>query len=242
MADVRSGCLHGLSVDPCGDGRGGRSKGSCSGHHKCRAVYRRRERLRAFGRQLVVCRLEKIEAFYVQFDLSGTVAGLPWSANIGGRYVHTKETSHGYTHQLVDLLPIQGDPSEFNPVFADNGQLLYVSASHSYNNFLPSANFKLNITDQIIARAAVSRSLTRPDMYDLRPVINYNVLRPGEMQASGGSPDLRPYLSDNYDLFLEWYYSRASYATNKTNRKNNKNNNSNAYTNLPQHIGNSQNI
>ena len=118
---------------------------------------------------------EKIESFYVQFDLGGTVAGLPWSANIGGRYVHTKETSHGYTQELEDLLPIQGDPSEFNPVYANGGQLLYVSASHTYNNFLPSANFKLNITDQLIARAAVSRSLTRPDMYDLRPVINYSV-------------------------------------------------------------------
>jgi iron complex outermembrane recepter protein len=185
---------------------------------------------------------EKIESFYVQFDLGGTVAGLPWSANIGGRYVHTKETSHGYTQELEDLLPIQGDPSEFNPVYANAGELLYVSASHTYNNFLPSANFKLNITDQIIARAAVSRSLTRPDMYDLRPVINYNVLRPGEMQASGGNPDLKPYLSDNYDLSLEWYFSRSSYASIGGFRKNIKDFVSNAYSNLPQHIINSQGI
>ncbi|HEY2399693.1 MAG TPA: TonB-dependent receptor [Steroidobacteraceae bacterium] len=185
---------------------------------------------------------EKIESFYVQFDLGGTVAGLPWSANVGGRYVHTKETSHGYTQELTDLLPIQGDPSEFNPVYANAGELLYVSASHSYNNFLPSANFKLNITDQIIARAAVSRSLTRPDMYDLRPVINYNVLRPGEMQASGGNPDLKPYKSDNYDLSLEWYFSRSSYASIGGFRKNIKDFVSNAYSNLPQHIVNSQNI
>jgi len=185
---------------------------------------------------------EKVEAFYVQFDLSGTLAGLPWSGNIGGRYVHTKETSHGYTRVLVDLLPIQGDPSEYNPVFANSGQLLYVSASHSYNNFLPSLNFRLNLTDQIIARAAVSRSLTRPDMYDLRPVINYNVLRPGEMQASGGNPDLKPYLSDNYDLSLEWYFAPASYASIGGFRKNIKDFVSNAYSNLPQHIVNSQNL
>ena len=38
---------------------------------------------------------EKVDAFYVQFDMGGTLAGLPWSGNIGGRYVHTKETSHG---------------------------------------------------------------------------------------------------------------------------------------------------
>ena len=185
---------------------------------------------------------EKIEAFYVQFDLGGTVAGLPWSGNIGGRYVHTKETSHGYTQVLTDLLPIQGDPSEYNPVYANSGQLLYVSASHSYNNFLPSVNLKLNLTDQIIARAAFSRSLTRPDMYDLRPVINYNVLRPLEMQASGGNPDLKPYLSDNYDLSLEWYFSRASYASIGAFRKNIKDFVTNEYSNLVQHIVNSQNL
>ena len=188
---------------------------------------------------------EKIEAFYVQFDLGGTVAGLPWSGNIGGRYVHTKETSHGFTRQLVDLLPIQGDPSEYNPVYAqgaDGSTLLNVSASHTYNNFLPSVNLKLNLTDQIIARAAFSRSLTRPDMYDLRPVINYNVLRPLEMQASGGNPDLKPYLSDNYDLSLEWYFMPASYASVGAFRKNIKDFVTNQYTNLVQHIVNSQNL
>lgn len=185
---------------------------------------------------------EKVEAFYVQFDLGGTLAGLPWSANVGGRYVHTKETSNGFTRELTDLLPIQGDPSEYDPVYADNGQLLYVSASHSYNNFLPSLNFKLNITDQIIARAAASRSLTRPDMYDLRPVISYDVLRPGENQASGGNPDLKPYLSDNYDLSLEWYFSQASYASIGGFRKNIKDFVSDSYYTLPQHIANSANL
>jgi TonB-dependent receptor len=188
---------------------------------------------------------EKVEAFYLQFDLSGTLAGLPWSANIGGRYVHTKETSHGYTQLLEDLLTITGDPSEYNPVFAtaaDGSKLLNVSASHSYNNFLPSLNFKLNLTDQIIARAAVSRSLTRPDMFDLRPVINYDVLRPGENQASGGNPDLKPYLSDNYDLSLEWYFAPTSYASIGGFRKNIKDFVSSQYYNLPQHITNSENL
>jgi TonB-dependent receptor len=185
---------------------------------------------------------EKVDAFYVQFDLGGTLAGMPWSGNIGGRYVHTKETSHGYTQVLTDLLTIQGDPSEYDPVYADNGQLLYVSTSHSYNNFLPSLNFKLNLTDQIIARAAASRSLTRPDMYDLRPTITYNVLRPGENQASGGNPDLKPYLSDNYDLSLEWYFARSSYASLGGFRKNIKDFVSDAYYTLPQHIVNSENL
>ena len=185
---------------------------------------------------------EKLDAFFVQFDMGGTLAGLPWSGNIGGRYVHTKETSNGFSQVLTDLLPIQGDPSEFTGVFANGGQVIPVSAAHSYNNFLPSLNFKLNLTDQIIARAAASRSLTRPDLYDLRPVVSYNTLRPGELEASGGSPDLKPYLSDNYDLSLEWYFAQASYASIGGFRKNIKDFVSDAYYNLPVHIANSANL
>ena len=185
---------------------------------------------------------EKLDAFYVQFDMGGTLAGLPWSGNIGGRYVHTKETSHGFSQVLTDLLPIQGDPSEYTGVFANDGQVLPVQASHSYNNFLPSLNFKLNLTDRIIARAAFSKSLTRPDLYDLRPVVSVNTLRPLDLQASGGNPNLKPYLSDNYDLSFEWYFAQSSYASLGGFRKNIKDFVSDAYFNLPIHIANSANL
>jgi TonB-dependent receptor len=79
-------------------------------------------------------------------------------------------------------------------------------------------------------------------MYDLRPVINYDVLRPGENQASGGNPDLKPYRSDNYDLSLEWYFAQASYASIGGFRKNIKDFVSSEYYNLPQHIVNSENL
>jgi TonB-dependent receptor len=163
---------------------------------------------------------EKISAFYVQMDFRGTLADKPWSANLGGRYVHTRETAFGYSRVLLDLLPVANDPTIYNPVYADNGQQLYVSASHSYNNFLPSFNFKINLTDELIARAAASRSLTRPNLSDMRPTMSYDVLRPGELQASGGNPNLKPYRSDNYDLSLEWYYNRSGYVSLGAFRKN----------------------
>jgi TonB-dependent receptor len=115
---------------------------------------------------------------------------------------------------------VANDPTIYNPIYADNGQQLYVSASHSYNNFLPSFNFKINLTDELIARIGASRSLTRPNLSDMRPTISYDVLRPGELQASGGNPDLKPYLSDNYDLSLEWYYDRSGYVSLGAFRKN----------------------
>ncbi len=35
--------------------------------------------------------------------------------------------------------------------------------------------------------------------------------RPGNFAAREGNPYLRPYLADNIDVTLEWYYSRSSY-------------------------------
>jgi iron complex outermembrane recepter protein len=163
---------------------------------------------------------EKISAFYLQADFNGTLSGRPWSANLGGRYVRTQEASFGYSKVLLDLLPVPNDPTIYNPIYAANGQQLFVSASHTYNNFLPSFNFRINLTDELIARVAASRSLTRPNLSDMRPTIGYDVLRPGELQASGGNPDLKPYLSDNYDLSLEWYYNRSGYVSVGAFRKN----------------------
>ena len=41
--------------------------------------------------------------------------------------------------------------------------------------------------------------------------MNLGTLRVGSLSASGGNPDLKPYLSDNFDLGAEWYYARNSY-------------------------------
>ena len=57
----------------------------------------------------------------------------------------------------------------------------------------------------------MSRTLTRPQLADLKPIINLGTLRVGSLSASGGNPNLTPYLSDNFDAGLEWYYQRNSY-------------------------------
>jgi TonB-dependent receptor len=41
--------------------------------------------------------------------------------------------------------------------------------------------------------------------------VNVGTLRVGSLAASGGNPDLKPYLSDNFDAGLEWYYQPNSY-------------------------------
>lgn len=156
---------------------------------------------------------EKVKAAYLQLDLNGQIAGKPWNMNLGLRGVHTNLDSSGYSQVLLDLLNIPGDPTAYNTVYANNGAYTYVTATHSYNNVLPSLNVKLNITDDLIARFAASKTLTRPNLGSLSPVISYGFLRPNNLTSSSGNPNLRPYLSTNFDVSLEWYYKRGGYVT-----------------------------
>jgi iron complex outermembrane receptor protein len=71
---------------------------------------------------------------------------------------------------------------------------------------------KLELTDNLVLRVDASRTLTRPSLNLLNPVLNVgNGQRVGALSASGGNPNLRPYLADNFDIGAEWYYRRNSY-------------------------------
>jgi TonB-dependent receptor len=71
---------------------------------------------------------------------------------------------------------------------------------------------KLELTDKLHVRFDASRTLTRPAINFLTPVLNVGSLpRIGALTANGGNPTLKPYLSDNLDLAVEWYYAQNSY-------------------------------
>ena len=139
---------------------------------------------------------EKDTAAYVQANFSGD----RWSGNIGVRYVKTNENI-GYTSTNPDptatssVGPITG--SAFGNYYWNNYQ-------HSYGKFLPSANLKFNLTDDLITRVAVSQTMTRPDYSALAGTVSLNDLT---LAGSGGNPQLRPLISTNFDTSLEWYFA-----------------------------------
>jgi len=135
--------------------------------------------------------------------------------------LRTQDTAVGYSQILSDITPIPNDPTGLNGIYAQNGATLRLSGDHSYNYALPSANFRLNLTRELMLRAAVSESLARPEPSLLSPTINYGgaILAPDNLVAKGGNPDLKPYTTRNYDLSLEWYYSRDGYLAASAFRK-----------------------
>jgi iron complex outermembrane receptor protein len=143
---------------------------------------------------------EKNSAAYVQADFKGD----SWAANVGVRYVHTQEDAISYT-QVDASTPGAVLTSAFGP-FAG------LEAKHSFNDVLPSANLKLDLSPDLVARFAASETMTRPDYSALAGFTN---LTPpgapgGTGGGSGGNPDLKPIRSSNFDAGLEWYFAKRS--------------------------------
>jgi TonB-dependent receptor len=70
------------------------------------------------------------------------------------------------------------------------------------------------VNDDWRVRLDASRTLTRPRLIDLSPsLIVPQSPRVGALTANGGNASLSPYLSDNVDLGVEWYYARNSYVS-----------------------------
>ena len=154
---------------------------------------------------------EDIFEAYIDFGFEGEFLGRPWRGSAGFRFSHTEVTAIGEQQVLLDLEPIPFDPTLLNGVFADDPAVTTIE--NDYTKFLPNVTVIYEPFDNVIARFAYSRTLTRPSPVDLAPRVNFDVLRPDGLLASGGNPDLEPFESDNIDVSLEWYYMDDSAIT-----------------------------
>jgi outer membrane receptor protein involved in Fe transport len=78
--------------------------------------------------------------------------------------------------------------------------------NESYEKYLPSFNVASELGHGLVARAAASRTMTRPNPGDIAP--NEALSTTGD-QLTRGNPALAPFFSDNYDLGLEWYFGES---------------------------------
>lgn len=137
---------------------------------------------------------ESINAAYAQLNFSGD----RWAGNVGVRYVRTG-TDVGYTQALpvASGLPGAITGSAF-------GDYLPVVANNDYNEFLPSASLRFNLSDALVARFSASKTMTRPDYSALAGSLSLDDLT---HTGSGGNPNLKPLVSTNFDASLEWYFA-----------------------------------
>jgi TonB-dependent receptor len=150
---------------------------------------------------------EKSKSAFVQYNVDFDTR-LPMNLGVGVRYEKTDVTSTALVPIPIAIswtgnneFPIQFEPS---PGFT--------TLKGSYDYFLPSLDFSIDLTSSLKLRASYGESIGRPGWGDIQggQILN-NLARADGGTASQGDPNLKPLESKNYDLALEWYYGDASY-------------------------------
>jgi TonB-dependent receptor len=150
--------------------------------------------------------------------------------NVGVRYVATDASGQGLVKFDANLGP---GASQADLDFS-NGASTRVTDGNSYTDVLPSLNLRYRVRDDLFLRAAVARSLTRPNFPLLLPAITITAEggrlvngvctekaagdpTPGDCifryNGFSGNPDLEPMRSWQYDLTAEWYLSPSNSLT-----------------------------
>ena len=151
---------------------------------------------------------ERTRSAYAKADFNGHVFDKPWFLDVGLRYSHTDTTSYAYSFPLLSITVNPNDTS--NAIANYSTTISPVSDNGGNGEWLPSANFKLNVRDDLVFRLALSKTEARPDLSNLSAALNYN-FRPYNQTLTVGNVNLKPYTSNNFDSGLEWYIDSASY-------------------------------
>jgi iron complex outermembrane receptor protein len=149
------------------------------------------------------------------------VFGVPMSGNIGARIVHYENSATGF------ILPPSGTITLCNPDGTasagctptnyplGSGNYYSNGGGSNYTRALPALNVQFLLEPQLHLRVAASQSLTNPDFSQMSAAGTSSFVTQsvpgGNAQAiigataTTGNPNLRPQISTNGDVSLEWY-------------------------------------
>ncbi len=159
----------------------------------------------------------------VEEDITAAYAHWAWKGDLGGRKAHLDV---GLRYEKTDvkastMLSVPTDlvwtaDNDFALVYP--GTLQPLSADASYNNTMPNIDFSVEMLDNVIFRASVSKTIARTDYGNL--FVADSVITPpratalgGIASGSSGNTGLVPLESKNIDLSLEVYYANDSYVS-----------------------------
>lgn len=132
---------------------------------------------------------EKVWGAYFEVNGRTTFLGRDLDVNAGMRYARTQQNVVG--------------PSQVGTTIVD------IVANSTYENFLPALNVSWSPMDNLKLRFSVSRTMTRPEAGNILPGITFS--DPSALEASAGNPNLKPFLSDNFDIGGEFYTGGIGY-------------------------------
>ncbi|MFP3362771.1 TonB-dependent receptor [Pseudoalteromonas sp. SIMBA_148] len=157
---------------------------------------------------------EDITAAFVQFTYNGYIGDMPYNIVIGARQESTDITSTANI-DLPNAVAWEGN-NDFNVRFGSAKEDFTLKSS--YDHFLPSFDFDIEVIENVKARFSYSTTIARPTYDNLSSAATVGV--PGAptllagsspATASTGNPGLVPLESDNIDVSAEWYFAETSY-------------------------------
>ncbi|MDE2304423.1 MAG: TonB-dependent receptor [Gammaproteobacteria bacterium] len=151
---------------------------------------------------------EVLQTAYGQFDVRSHLGDIPLRGNAGLQIVRADQSSTAFatsqTSSGQDVL--SGSPQQVTRSFSDT-------------EFLPSVNLIAKFVDSQDLRFSVGREMARPNMADMNASTAISVgsatiggnVGQNILIASGGNPDLKPFLADAVDLSYEKYFGTEGY-------------------------------
>ena len=156
---------------------------------------------------------EDTDAAYLQLSYSGYMFDLPYNIRGGVRYEETEVNSFTLLPTYEGIAWVGGN--EFIVLQGDKTRS--TGTTGNYDHTLPSLDFDIELTDDLVFRASASQTIARASfgvLTDIPTVPLYVPLAQGqidEIDVFTGDPGLLPYEADNFDISLEYYYDEASY-------------------------------
>lgn len=132
---------------------------------------------------------EKDRGAWLMGQFAFDVGNIPFSGNVGVRYVRTQQQSTGYATVGTSLVQ--------------------TTVQREYDDTLPSLNLVAELTPDLLVRFGAAKVMSRPGLGSLTPGVTVNVSG-GARSVSGGNPDLEPIRARTADLGVEWYFQEGA--------------------------------
>lgn len=156
---------------------------------------------------------EETLSFYLQTLFEFEVGSMPVEINLGLRYEETDVSSPSQSRIPVQVVWV--DESTMVTEFAGgDGALTSVTNEGSYDLLLPSFDIKVDISEELVTRLSWGQTISRPGLGFLLGGTSISGF-PNFTRRDGsrGNPSVKPFLSTNFDLSVEYYYDESSYAS-----------------------------
>lgn len=155
---------------------------------------------------------ERIYAAYAMANFESEAGNMPFSGNVGLRWVKTDVTSIGFRQPYRITIDSVGDTYSIG---VDPTRPLETNrVKGSYNYFLPSANLAFDLSDQMKLRLAAYRAIARSGIESFGAGVNLSPTTSASgvdniiLNATTGNPNLKPLRAWNLDASLELYASK----------------------------------